>query len=457
MRANWVGVVIVSLSTLLGSCGGSEVAVPTPHNLRISVSDATWVAYQDGDGTWQPLPENTVASLERTDMASLVRDRPHSLPKRSRWQHPRRLFTEPRLEPFQEKTYSVAIQDADGRYGLAYVCADPEYGDADISIELTTVEDASETFVACYFGDDEPLNTLSGQVKGLGPADTGVVYAGFDYLPVSSDSPSYRFELYRDLYDVIATRFAGSSSAPSSIVIERDVPVNEDKLVDLDFGSNAAFTPELRSVQINGEMGESLRGGVTLSTDNYTFASLGQLAQGTTFDYAVIPAQKLGSSARYYLYAEAGDSLGGATVSVGRALTTPVDSSLTLPEPLASANAVVGSNTPYPRPTATWSSYPGERVSYDNFYSQLPDDGPFVSAYVYIDASWLPSADEFAYTIPDFTGVAGWQNAWGLKPEVETSWSVAVYSGTGTYGEDGYEEVSSDISGSINAPITLVP
>lgn len=456
MRTNWVVVVIGSLSTLLGSCGSSDVAVPTLHNLRISVSDATWVAYQDGDGVWQPLPENTVASLGRTDRASLVRDRPHSFLKQSRLQHPRPLFTAPRLEPFEEKTYSVAIQDVDGRYGLAYVCADPEYGDADISVELTTVEDASENYVACYFGGDEPLNTLSGEVKGLGPADTGVVYAGFDYLPVSFDSPSYSFELYEDLYDVIAARFDGSS-APGSVVIKRDVPVNANKLVDFDFGGDAAFTPELRSVQINGETGDSLRGGVTLSTDNYTIASLGQLVQGTTFDYAAIPAEKLGSGSNYYLYAEAGDRLGGATVSVGRTLTTPVDSSLTLPEPLASANAVVGNNTPYLRPTATWRSYPGEKVSYDNFYSQLSEDGSFGSVYVYINASWLPSADELTYTIPDFTGVAGWQDAWGLKPGVETSWSVAAYSGTGTYGKDGYEEVSSDVSGSLNPPITLIP
>lgn len=457
MRTNWVVVVILLLSTLLASCGGSEVTAPTPNNLRIIVSDATWVAYQDGDGSWQPLPETTVTSLEPMDMASLVRDMPYRSMKRSRLQHPQLPFTEPELSTLQEKTYAVSIQDADGRYGIAQVCVDPEYGYTDVYIELATVEETPENYVACYFGDDEPRNTLSGQVKGLGPIDSGVVYAGFDYVPVSPDSPSYSFEeLYWDLYDVVATRFDGSS-APSSIIIKRDVSVNQNQPVDFDFGGDDAFTPELRSVQINEDtLGDSLRGGVTLSTDNYTYVPLGQLVQGTSFNYAAIPAEKLGRDTSYYLYAEAGDSLDGTTVSIGRTLTTPVDSSLTLPEPLASASAVVGSNTPYLRPTATWSPYPGSKVSYTNSYYQFSEGGS-AFAFVYLREAWLPSAGEFTYTMPDFTGVAGWKNDWGLKPGTETSWDVTAYAETGRFGEDGYEEVSSDLSGSFNAPITLFP
>ena len=424
------------LSVLLMGCGARDGGALPPNALRVEVGDVAWAAYQDGDGSWQPLPEGTATSavsaaplgVRAVDPAQrallkpeLARRMPRLLPSRIARQ----------LEPLQTKEVVLSITDAQGRYGLAYICLDddPSYGYSDLDIRLSTLTTDSDRTLRCYSGEDEPSYILSGTVEGLGAEDQGVVYSFLrDPVLVDATNQTYGFELWPDLYDVIATRYSGSDTAPNKIVVHNDVSVEANQTLDLDFESDLALTPVILQASITDVTeGLSPSGGVAIASKNFTLAGLGGVGSGTAFDYAFIPPQKLGNEADVYAYAD-GTNGSGAKVSLTRDLLSPADITLSLPEPLSGARVAVQGPTPYRFPTATWNAYPGEDATYGLFYFQSPLEGPFSSAFVYIDQSWLGSAATYSYAVPDLSAVAGWDSDWNLKAGVELEWSISAYA-----------------------------
>lgn len=333
------------------------------------------------------------------------------------------------LEPLQVQEHSLTITDAQGRYGLAYVCLGDDLSDgySDLIIRLSTLATDADRTVRCYSGDDEPLYTLSGTVAGLGPNDVGSVYAFFDEITVDALNTAYGFELWRDVYDVIATRYSGNATAPNRIIVQNDVSLETDQTLELDFESPAAFTPETYTATLTDiPEGLSPSGSVTLASKNYTLASLGGVNEGTSFGYAFLPTERIGGEADIYAYAY-GSNDTSTYVSVSRYLLSPGDVTLSLPEPLSGTNvSAVQGPTPYRYPTATWNAYPGEGVSYDLYYLQLPNSGPSPGMAVYLEQAWLGNAATHSYTLPDLSAVPGWNSAWNLKAGEAISWYVGA-------------------------------
>ncbi|MBS7549800.1 hypothetical protein, partial [Dietzia massiliensis] len=54
--------ILFLLSLILAGCGTPDNAAQPPNTLRVELSDVAWAAYQDGDGSWQRLPEGTTTS-----------------------------------------------------------------------------------------------------------------------------------------------------------------------------------------------------------------------------------------------------------------------------------------------------------------------------------------------------------------------------------------------------------
>lgn len=297
----------------------------------------------------------------------------------------------PHLESLQEKDYTLRITNAEGRYGLAYVCLDnyEGYTYSDLTIKLSTLATDADEVARCYDYEEEPTYTLSGTVRGLGN-DYGVIDVSINSLfgppvIVYTGNETYSFELEQDIYDVIATRYSENATVPNRIIIQNDVTLEADKTLDLDFEDEVAFTPDTYTATITDVAdGLTPSGGVAVASKNFTLASLGGVAEGTTFDYAAIPAEHLRNDAFVYAYASGSMGL-DSNVSVTREPLPPADFSLSLPEPLSGTSVTVQSASTPMLPTATWDSYPGERITYDIYYSQYSDFGASPSASVYID------------------------------------------------------------------------
>ncbi len=94
----------------------------------------------------------------------------------------------------------------------------------------------------------------------------------------------------------------------------------------------------------------------------------------------------------------------------------------------------------------TWDAYPGEDVDYGNFYAQ-ECQGTRIYYNVHPSKGWLRSDAPFTYTLPDFSSVEGWNNAWSFKEGTEIFWSVGADAESGEFGEEGYEAIYVDRSG----------
>ncbi len=57
-------------------------------------------------------------------------------------------------------------------------------------------------------------------------------------------------------------------------------------------------------------------------------------------------------------------------------------------------------------------------------YTQL--GGSPRSAAITMSQAYIGNAGTFDVTIPDFSGVGGWQNTWGLLSGVSTTWNVSM-------------------------------
>lgn len=426
--------ILFPLSLILAGCGTPDNAAQLPNTLRVELSNVAWAAYQDGDGSWRRLPEGAATStLKASQIRTRAAEDNQSVRPRAHMSRMRKVLPSRgaarRLEPLQVQEHALTITDAQGRYGLAYVCLDDDlsYRYSDLNIRLSTLATNSDRTVRCYSSEDEPLYTLSGTVAGLGPNDVGSVYAFFDEITVDAFNTTYSFELWQDVYDVIATRYSGGATAPNRIIVQNDVSLETDQTLELDFESEAGFTPDTYTATLTDiPKGLSPSGSVTLASKNYTLASLGGVSEGTTFDFAFLPTERIGSEADIYTYAYGANDT-GTSVSVSRYLLSPGDITLSLPEPLSgtSVSAVQGP-TRYRYPTATWNAYPDEEVSYDLSYFQLPDSGPSPGMAVYLEQAWLGNATTHSYTVPDLSTVPGWNSAWNLKAGEAIYWYVGA-------------------------------
>ncbi len=429
MKLPAIGVLFCSL---LVGCGAQEGTTPPGSVLSVEVRDVAWAAYQDGEGAWQALPEGTFASSAAPTGRTLLEAPTHFTHPFSRLTVPVHRNPVPHLRQTgsqQTTEHNVNIGDAKGRYSLAYICLDEDLGYSSSSLSLThsTVGADATQSLRCYNGGDEPTYTLSGTVRGLGPADLGVVYSFLDYTVLDTTNTAYSFDLWPNVYDIVATRYSGNATAPNRIILHQDVSLAANQTQDLDFESETAFTPETGKVTMtNVPEGLTLSGGVTFASENYTLASMGGVQDETTFDYAFIPPEVSGADADLYVHAFASSSP-TTSVSVSRYLFAPEDVTLSLPEPLEGVSIVATQgSTPYRYPATTWNAYEGERVRYTLYYSQSSGTGPFVGAYVRIDDAWLPDAASYRYTLPDLSTAPGWASAWNLRAGEEISWYVGA-------------------------------
>jgi len=264
----------------------------------------------------------------------------------------------------------------------------------------------------------------------LGPSTTSAAPVGTFQL---TDVPDGALDLVAARSTTNTTTFATSVD---KMIIRRGVnATNSSTLPVLDFGSAEAFDPVLRTLTI-GNLGTDV---ATVFTNYFTAAGSG--AAGATvgasilpsagpFTYYGVPASKQLAGDLHLALAIAFPDL--TTLDQERVAALyfkdPTDRTVTLGAVLPAQTVSAAATAPYVRFRAT-GSIPAD-------YGKLLDleftqSSAARSVSIIASESYLTGGASYDLTVPDFSGVAGWDNNWGPKTGAATDWRVSTYGFTG--------------------------
>lgn len=371
---------------LLAGCGGVQGSGVT---LSVDGRGSSFLAVQDGLGAWRPLAANA--------------------------------------------EHALTLGDPAGRYGLLSVCAGGDPGDPNgglggnlsVNVQHALLADAPAASAGCAADEPAPAPVrLTGTARGLAAGEYGNLYVGDASALLDSAAPTGRLELPPGRYDLVASRYRGASRVPDRLVLHPGVDLARSRVVDLDFGGPAAFSPARAELALSGlRPGELLSGSAELLTPGGTSALLGEYTGGTTLPYADVPAERrFGSRLRAALQGFTYDdrTKAGSSRSLSRFLTN--DPRLRLPAPLGAPELTLNAAETV-RPAARWRAYRAGRGVYAQFYSQIRG-GRAVSYRLSQSSAWL-AGRPLSYTLPDFSALAGWDAAWDLVPGQDLFWDVS--------------------------------
>ena len=276
------------------------------------------------------------------------------------------------------------------------------------------------------------VNAASGQAAtvSLGPSVADASAAGTFQL---TDVPDGALDLVAARSTTNTTTF---STSVDKLIIRRGVnATNNSTLPVLDFGSAEAFDPVQGNLTI-GNIGADL---AIVLTSYFTAAGSG--AAGATvggsfipgtgpFKYFGVPASKQIAGDLHLALAIAFPGLTSTDQARVAALyfKDPTDRTVTLGAALGAQTVSAAATTPYVRFRAT-GPIPAE-------YGKILDlqfiQGTAArSVHITATEGYIAGAATYDITVPDFSGVAGWDNNWGPKVGSETEWTVFTYGFTG--------------------------
>ena len=285
--------------------------------------------------------------------------------------------------------------------------------------------------------------TVNGTVANVGTQQTATISLGPSSAGASGTSTSFQLTNVPDgALDLIAGRTTTTISgtnftiALDKLIIRRGVnAANNSTLPVLDFGSAEAFDPVQPNLTI-----ANLGTDVAFAASSYfTGSGSGTVGAGLStfslpssgpFKYYGVPANKQAAGDLHVVLAFAVPSLQATdpTRIAGLYFKDPTDRTVTLGPALTAPTVTAAATTPYVRFRAT-----GPIQTQYNKYINVGYDQANAGRSVSITATegYLAGLTNYDFTIPDFTAVAGWDNNWGPKAGVATTWQVFGYTFNG--------------------------
>ena len=276
------------------------------------------------------------------------------------------------------------------------------------------------------------VNAAGGQAAtvSLGPSVADASAAGTFQL---TDVPDGALDLVAARSTTNTTTF---STTVDKLIIRRGVNAgNNSTLPVLDFGSAEAFDPVQGNLTI-GNIGSDL----ALVLTSY-FTAAGSGAAGATvggsfipgtgpFKYFGVPASKQVAGDLHLALAIAFPGLTSTDQARVAALyfKDPTDRTVTLGAALPAQTVSAAATTPYVRFRAT-GPIPAEYGKLLNI--EFIQGTAARSVNITATEGYLAGAATYDITVPDFSGVAGWDNNWGPKVGSQTQWQVFTYGFTG--------------------------
>lgn len=334
------------------------------------------------------------------------------------------------------QSYSFTINNSVG--GVAY--AQPLSGGvAQLTINyFTRVELTQMGTIECV--TNRATKPLTGAFAGLSSGQTGIVNVGSSLA--SAAFPTTTFSLNADdgATDLLAFRtsqtFGGSSVAivADRAVLRRDVNYAANSAIPvIDLGGAESFPVQTAQFTVNGGGSDLVQVYANFQSTNGSFSgfAFGALFGGAS-PYTVygIPLARTRAGDLHMAIAFA-FTLSGADVTQTRLAgqynrelanrTLTIGPSLTLP------TISVSGTTPYARlkSRGPWQAEYGEAV--DAEFTQ--STGTERSWTMTASRAYFGASAEFELELPDFSGVPGFDNNWGLRTGVTTTWTTHSIGG----------------------------
>jgi hypothetical protein len=308
--------------------------------------------------------------------------------------------------------------------------------------------------------------SATGTVAGLGLTDQAYISVGeASTVVVGAGVPNYALEGIPDgTVDLLASQTSltagggGFVATPVSMIIRRNLnPPDNTVFPVLDFSSGEAFAPETRTLTINNLGADQAVTTATYRTANGgtgLFFSDFQPGTTATRTFPGVPAAQQAAGDFHSVMVMAWD--GGQTLTQQRTGTVvfvqAADQTLALGPPLSTPTVTWPSINPY----VMFRAQLPRQDEYDQFTMVMfgQTGGRQNSVAMTATEAYLGGAD-FDFMIPNFSGMAGFNNEWGPELGVPTTWSVFATGWTGLGGitqnpfEDGVVSLAAGRSGEI--------
>ena len=286
--------------------------------------------------------------------------------------------------------------------------------------------------------------TVNGTVANVGQTQSASITLGSSSAGASGANTSFVLEDVPDgALDLIAARTTTTISGTSfsialdKLIIRRGVnAANNSTLPVLDFGAAEAFDPVQANItlgNIGTDVGFALTSYFTSAGSSVTGATLAgfSLPGAGPFKYYGVPTNRQVAGDLHVAIGFAFPSLTSTDQSRFAALyfKDPTDRTVTLGPALTAPTVSTAATAPYVRFRATGPV----QTQYNKLVSVSFTQGGTAPRSASIQASegYLAGSANYDFTIPDFTAVAGWDNNWGPKTGVQTTWSVTAYTFAG--------------------------
>jgi hypothetical protein len=351
----------------------------------------TWLAYQDGTGPWTQVQPNN-------------------------------------------GTFSFPVNS--GRGGVAFVASGTQ-----LQIFLGTQAELNLYGARCGGTGTIASKTVNGTMSGLAATDQGFVTFGGSSAVVTSGQSAFTLQnVFEGAFDLVASRSSLSiqgtniTTQMTAGIIRRAInPADNSTMADLNYNSPEAFAPDQRNLTIANLGTDQAIVSSFFITGNggaaslYTDASVGGGANRMFF---AVPNAVRQSGDLQFIQVSALASLSTPNFrSATSYFASSADQTVTLGPNLTGLTVSVLGTTGYARIGAT---YPIQ-TEYDDLFNLTGGQASGNTFSIFVTKGYTGAIGNFAYSIPDFSGVSGWLNTYGPQVGSQVTWT---FSATG-YSQDG--------------------
>ena len=386
-------VLLVPVQVTASTGGGGNVTLDFSACVGLDVP--SWVAYQDGGGAWT-----------RANGANRI--------------------------------YTFGIASATG--GIAWAVPGPTTNTAQLQVRhMSRSELSAVPFVFCTAAD-LGLKLVNGSVTGLSGADVVNISLGGGIAFASPSIPAFGIAGVKNgIHDLIAWRhdvladIVGAGN-PDRGFIRRDQNVASGASVGtLDMNGAESFTPAAATFSVNGivageEVAHTMRyqtGAACLGSMLYSSV---RMATPNTFDAKGFPAVLQRATDFHQVLFSTTTRQGGVLYPVAQ--RSLVESFRTL----SARTLSLGAPLPLPTITTLPGTYKRLQASFTfgaeyNSAITLSYVAQSKSVSIVASSAWIGSTSA-TLSLPDFTGVAGWNDVWAPASGATGTWIVLVAGNT---------------------------
>ena len=366
--------------------------LPIHTHINFSNANLPFMVFKDGDAPWRPLEGN-------------------------------------------DGSYQAAVTDPAGRYGIAYgyICTIGAFHSYQMNYIFQTLPESASLDVT-FICDPPPgpsptLYSLQGQLGGQG-SNSGFLVTSAATLYFEKSASSYLTQVLKGRGDLAGWTFADEATRlPTRFFLERGRDAQSSATRNVNFAAEG-FDPGGVQPVTYGAIGgdETIQGAVRYFTASGQYFDLGGGVAPAA--YGAFPAERgqAGDSYGYGFEAFAADH---SEVVYGGGTVLPGPLSIHFPTPVLPFE-VSWPQGSYRRPSLRWSSVlPEPRIQ--EFSITQRKNQEEIYWFLYFSAGWLGTGIH-TVQMPDFTGFAGWNGAWGFQPGTPVSVSLGQFGtlpGTG--------------------------